>query len=96
MPQEWIAFYIADRMAKKEKRKKEEEVSKDIKKLADRIRSIRIQKGYASHEIFAYEHDLPRAQYGRYEHGQNMRFDSLIKVIRAFDMTVEEFFSEGF
>ncbi len=70
--------------------------SEDVKKLAERIRSIRTQKGYASHEIFAYEHNIPRAQYGRYERGENLRFDSLVKVIKAFDMTVEEFFSEGF
>ncbi len=70
--------------------------SEDVKKLAKRIRAIRTKKGYASHEIFAYEHDIPRAQYGRYERGQNMRFDSLMKLIKALDMTVEEFFSEGF
>ena len=76
--------------------KKKAPPSDDVKQLAERIRSIRIQKGYASHEIFAYEHDIPRAQYGRYERGENLRFDSLLKIIRAFDMTVEEFFSEGF
>ena len=70
--------------------------SENVKKLAERIRAIRIKKGYGSHELFAYEHDIPRAQYGRYERGENMRFDSLVKVIRAFDMTIEEFFSEGF
>ena len=80
----------------KGKPKDKAETSEEVKKLAERIRTIRLGKGYASHELFAYEHNLPRAQYGRYERGENMRFESLIKVIKAFDMTVEEFFSEGF
>ena len=71
-------------------------VSEDAKKLAVRIKALRIKAGYGNYETFAYEHDLPRAQYGRYERGENMRFDSLAKVIRAFDMTIEEFFAEGF
>lgn len=65
-------------------------------KLAARIKGLRIQQGYSNYETFAYEHNLPRAQYGRYEKGEDLRFSSLIKVIHAFDITIEEFFSEGF
>jgi transcriptional regulator with XRE-family HTH domain len=82
-------------MKRKEKKEKRLQ-TEDVKKLAERPRTIRTQKGYASHEIFAYEYNIPRAQYGRYERGENLRFDSLMKIIKAFDMTVEEFFSEGF
>jgi len=78
------------------KKKEKVQPSEDVLNLAKRIRDIRTKKGYTSHEIFAYEHNIPRAQFGRYEAGQNMRFDSLLKVIKAFDMTLEEFFSEGF
>jgi transcriptional regulator with XRE-family HTH domain len=67
-----------------------------IKKLADRIRALRTQKGYASYENFAFDKELPRAQYGRYEKGEDIRFSSLVKLVQAFDMTLEEFFSEGF
>jgi transcriptional regulator with XRE-family HTH domain len=70
--------------------------SKELKKLGDRIRKLRIAKGYKSHEIFAYTHNFPRAQYGRYERGQDIRYSSLLKITAAFDMTLEEFFSEGF
>lgn len=70
--------------------------SKEIKKLAHRIKSLRIQKGYTSYENFAFEKDIPRAQYGRYETGTDIQFTSLLKIAQAFDMTLEEFFSEGF
>lgn len=67
-----------------------------LKKLGERIKSLRIKKGYSSYEYFAYEHNISRAQFGRYERGEDLRFSTLIKIIKAFDMTLEEFFSEGF
>lgn len=69
---------------------------KVLKKLGERIKSLRIKKGYSSYEYFAYEHNISRAQFGRYERGEDLRFSTLIKIIKAFDMTLEEFFSEGF
>jgi len=71
-------------------------VNKDLEILGKRIRDLRLKKGYSNYEYFAYEHDIPRAQFGRYEKGEDLRYSSLLKVIRAFDMTLEEFFSEGF
>lgn len=68
----------------------------DLKKLADRIRSLRIKKGYSNYENFAFEHDIARAQYGKYEKGEDLRYSSLLKVIRALGVSVQEFFSEGF
>ena len=70
--------------------------SKEIKKLAKRIKSLRIKKGYSSYENFAFDKGIHRAQYGRYETGTDMQFTSLLKIAIAFDMTLEEFFSEGF
>ena len=70
--------------------------NEDLIKLGNRIRELRVKKGYTNYEYFAYEHDIPRAQFGRYEKGEDLRYSSLLKVVRAFDMTMEEFFSEGF
>ncbi|MEQ8474786.1 MAG: helix-turn-helix transcriptional regulator [Fulvivirga sp.] len=67
-----------------------------LNKLASRMKQLRIAKGYSSYEPFAYEHDLPRAQYGRYERGENITYINLIKVIKALGVTPEQFFSEGF
>ena len=66
------------------------------KKLGQRIKDLRIKKGYTSYEYFAYEHNISRAQFGRYEQGQDLRFSSLIKVLKALDITLQEFFNEGF
>lgn len=67
-----------------------------IKKLALRIRSLREKKGYTNYEKFAYEHDISRSQYGRYERGENLTYLSLVKIAAAFEMSLAEFFSEGF
>lgn len=67
-----------------------------IENLGKRIRGIRIAKGYTNYESFAYEHNIPRPQYGRYERGEDLKFSSLLKVLKGFDMTLKEFFSEGF
>jgi transcriptional regulator with XRE-family HTH domain len=67
-----------------------------IQRLANRIKSLREQKGYSSYERFANAKDLPRAQVGRYEKGQDIRFTSLVKITRALDISLKDFFSEGF
>lgn len=64
--------------------------------LGKRLREIRIQRGYSNYEQFAFDNDLPRAQYGRYEQGKDLRFSSLVKVLKALNVTLEEFFREGF
>jgi transcriptional regulator with XRE-family HTH domain len=68
----------------------------ELKKLGERIKSLRLKRGYTNYENFAYDNDIPRAQYGRYENGQDIRYSSLAKVIKALGVTMEEFFSEGF
>lgn len=67
-----------------------------LKMLGKRIRDLRIKAGYSSHETFAYAFDFPRTQYGRYERGHNITYLNLVKIVNAFGMTLEEFFSEGF
>ncbi len=64
--------------------------------LATKIKQLRIKKGYTNYENFAFDKEIPRAQYGRYEKGEDIRFSSLIKLIKAFDLTPKEFFSKGF
>lgn len=61
------------------------------KKIGQRLREIRLAKGYKNYETFAYENDIPRAQYGRYERGTDLKLSSLLKVLDGFDMTLEEF-----
>ena len=74
----------------------QEEVAKQLENFGNRLKQIRKQKGYTNYEHFAYKHGFNRVQYGRYENGANISFKTLVKLVDAFDMTLEEFFSEGF
>ena len=90
-----MALFIHLHMDKK-KPKPKKKVSKEVLKLAKRIKALRIKAGYTNYEYFAYDRGLPRAQYGRYEKGENIRFSSLVNIAKAFNMTLSEFLSEGF
>jgi transcriptional regulator with XRE-family HTH domain len=68
----------------------------ELQKLAARIKALRIAAGYTSYEYFAYDHGFSRAQFGRYEQGQDLRFTSLVRIAAAFGLTLPEFFAEGF
>lgn len=78
------------------KRTSELKNKKELTRLGNRIRALRVERGYTNYENFAFDHDIPRAQFGRYEKGEDLRYLSLLKVTRAFGITLEEFFSKGF
>lgn len=67
-------------------------LDKRVLKIADKLKKIRIDKGYTSYENFAWDNDLPRVQYWRLEHGVNFRIESLLKVLDVHKVTMEEFF----
>lgn len=75
---------------------KDLEEEKLLEKLGNRLRELRKARGYTNYEQFAFTHGLPRAQYGRYEKGQDLRFSSLVKVLAVMDISLAEFFAEGF
>jgi transcriptional regulator with XRE-family HTH domain len=70
--------------------------NKELVKLGKRIKELRLEQGHTSYEYFAYENNIPRAQFGRYEQGEDLRYSSLLRVVKAFGLTMEEFFSKGF
>lgn len=69
---------------------------KKLENLGNRLKAIRKKAGYTSAEKFAYKNDINRAQYGKYEVGADLRFSSLVKILNALDISLAEFFSEGF
>lgn len=71
-------------------------INKNLENLGKRLKDLRKQKGYRNYEQFAFDHNISRAQYGRYENGQDLRFSSLLKVLKALDVSLEDFFKEGF
>lgn len=88
----FLSLFKRKKVAKSEAKPK----SQEVLLLAKRIKELRLKKGYTNYETFAYDHNISRSQYGRYENGEDLRFSSLIKIMKAFDMTPDEFFSEGF
>lgn len=92
----WCMRYFSGIMSKEPKKAVLPDEEAYLKMLGKRIRELRIKAGYTSHESFAYAHEFPRTQYGRYERGHNITFVNLLKIVQAFDMSLEEFFSEGF
>jgi transcriptional regulator with XRE-family HTH domain len=75
---------------------RDEYTERQLANLGNRIKALRKAKGYQNYEQFAYKHEISRSQYGRYENGEDLRFSSLLKVLKALDVSLEEFFSEGF
>ena len=63
-----------------------------IKKVAKRLRELRVAAGYTSYETFANDHDLPRVQYWRMERGTNFRFSSLLIILDKHKISINDFF----
>ncbi|MFD2164525.1 helix-turn-helix domain-containing protein [Paradesertivirga mongoliensis] len=75
----------------------EVEPKEELKKIGERLRKIRKEKGYSSPDKFAYEHGINRSQYGKYEAGsEDLRISSLIKVLNKLGVTLSEFFSDKY
>ncbi len=62
--------------------------------IGQRIKALRIAKGYNSAEIFAYEHDLNRVSYWRMERGCNMTLSSLLRILDIHQLSLHEFFKD--
>ena len=65
---------------------------KRIQKIGERVRELRVKKGYTSYETFAFDHEIPRVQYGRIEKGVNFRIATLMRILDIHKITLEEFF----
>lgn len=64
-----------------------------LKKIGKKLKTLREAKGYKSSDAFTYDHDISRAQYGKYETGtQDMRISTLLKTVNLLGFTIEEFF----
>lgn len=75
---------------------RDEYTQQQLSKLGNRIKALRKAKGFQNYEQFAYQNGISRSQYGRYENGEDLRFSSLLKVLKALDISLAEFFGEGF
>jgi transcriptional regulator with XRE-family HTH domain len=69
---------------------------KRILKIADRIKKLRIAKGYSSYETFAFDHELSRRSYWRLENGTNFTIEKLLNILDIHKISIEDFFSKDF
>jgi ribosome-binding protein aMBF1 (putative translation factor) len=66
-----------------------------LKEIGARLKAARKKKGFTSYEHFAYEMEIARSLYSRYESGSDMKVSTLIRILQGMGMKVSEFF-KGF
>lgn len=71
----------------------EETEAEIFKRVGEKLKFYRKKAGYTNYEYFAYDHDFSRPQYGKYEAGANIQLNTLMKILKAMDVTLEEFFT---
>ena len=70
------------------------EFSELLKKIAKRLRELRVDAGYTSYESFAWENGINRMQIWKMEKGEtNITLKSLYKILKVHGISYEEFFS---
>jgi transcriptional regulator with XRE-family HTH domain len=67
-----------------------------LRLLGERLKYYRKLKGYTNYEHLAYDLGVSRSQYGKYENGGNIKFSTLCKILDHLDISLSEFFTEGF
>jgi transcriptional regulator with XRE-family HTH domain len=63
-----------------------------LKKIGERLKKYRKEAGYSNYEYFAYENNISRPQYGKYEAGANIQLNTLIRILNHLNVSLEDFF----
>lgn len=73
--------------------KNEADFQKQLERIGRQLAELRKEKGYTSHETFAYDHDLSRVQYWRIEKvSTNHTLKGLMRILKIHDLTLKESF----
>ncbi len=68
----------------------------DLKKIGERLKEMRLAKGFTSYRNFANEYDIEPKSYWRLEQGvSDFKYSSLKRVLDAHDISIEEFYEKG-
>lgn len=67
-----------------------------LQQLGNRLKYYRKLRGYSNYEHLAYDVGISRSQYGKYENGGNIKFNTLCKILRHLNISLKEFFKDGF
>lgn len=65
-----------------------------LEKLGATIKTTRKRKGFTSAENFAFQMDISRSLFAKYETGSDLRVSTLFRIIEGMDMKVSDFFKE--
>ena len=63
------------------------------KSIGIKVKELRLQAGYKSYEVFAWDNRISRIQYWKMEKGTNCTLKSLQKVISIHDLDMIDFFN---
>ena len=64
--------------------------------IGEKLKKLRIKKGYTSYETFALDNELSRMQYWRIEKGlTNITIRSLMKLFAIHNISLEDFFADS-
>ena len=72
-------------------KEKGEKTDERLNKIAQKLKQMRIDKGYSSYEQFAWDNEINRVQYWRIEKGSNITLKSLLKVLDIHKIKLSEF-----
>ena len=77
----------------KKKSKKTSILTDEIKnRVGEKLKNMRLDAGYKSYEVFAFQHDISRVQYWRLETGRsNFTIDTLVRIVNMHGMTIVDF-----
>ena len=70
------------------------ELDSRIVMIANKIKELRILKGYSSHESFAWDNNLNRVQYWRIEKGSNITLKTLLNILDIHQISLSDFFKD--
>lgn len=77
--------------------KKKSDLPLDVKRIGLRLRQLRKDRGFNNSDDFAYEFQLNRSQYGKYEAGsEDLRISSLIKILDKLKIGLSDFFNKDY
>lgn len=65
--------------------------SKKLAKIGEKIRALRIKKGWESYEVFSYDNEIPTKTMWRAEKGFNINMETFLKILQGLGVTMEEF-----
>ena len=72
---------------------RDKSLEQTLQEIGQKLTQLRKDKGYSSHENFAFDYNLPRVQYWRMEKGKaNLTIKTLRNLLTIHQLTVEDFF----